>query len=318
MTIQQLKYIIALDQERHFVKAAELCLVSQPALTIQIKKLEEEIGVLIFDRSKVPLKPTLAGEEIIKRAKIVLEEIDGIRAFVIETKNELQGKVILGVVSTLAPYLIPLIVKKLITKTPKIEYIIQEYSTVELMEKLERGEIDVALMSTPTGNKKLKEFPVFVEPFVAYLNADYLDIEEECFEINKKNIATLLLLKEEYCYNAQLLNICNVKSVKYSHQQVNFEITSIETLKNLVREGEGIAIIPKLAILHEQQNKWIKSFKSPIPVREISLVVSRRFNKKLLLEKINEAIWESLPKELKSPMKFRKIRWDDSPYFRNT
>ena len=127
MTIQQLRYILALDSERHFARAAELCHVSQPALTIQIKKVEEEIGLMIFDRSKVPLKPTSSGEEIIKRARTVMMEIEGIRDFVVDTKNVLRGTIILGVVSTLSPYLIPLIINNLSTSSPEIEYIIKEY-----------------------------------------------------------------------------------------------------------------------------------------------------------------------------------------------
>ncbi|NRB49841.1 MAG: LysR family transcriptional regulator [Saprospiraceae bacterium] len=316
MTLQQLRYILALDRERHFAKAAQVCLVSQPALTIQVKKMEEEMGVLIFDRSKVPLKPTPSGKEIIKRAKIVLQEIEGIKEFVVDTKNKLQGKIILGVVSTLSPYLIPLVIENLIKKTPKIEYVIKEYSTIELMENLENGEIDIALMSTPTANKKLKEFPVFSEPFVAYLNPDHSKIDAPYYEISKSDISNLLLLENEYCYNAQLLNICNIKSTNPIHRKVNFEITSIETLKNLTRGSTGIAILPELSVIHQKEEKFVKQFKPPIPVREVGLVVSKRFNKKLLLEKMSEAISDSLPDKLKSHKEFRKVRWDDSPYFR--
>lgn len=316
MTIQQLKYILALDSERHFARAAELCMVSQPALTIQVKKVEEEIGVMIFDRSKVPLKPTSSGEEIIKRAKKVLQEVEGIREFVIDTKNVLQGRIVLGVVSTLSPYLVPLILDNLNVKTPKIEYIIKEYSTVELMENLENGDIDIALMSTPTGNKKLKEFPIFFEPFVAYLGIDHPKFNEELYEFNKSDTFGLLLLKEEYCFNAQLLDICDINSTKPLKKKINFDIKSIETLKNLIRANLGIAIIPELAIFHHKNDKAIKKFKSPIPVREISLVTSERFSKKLIVEKISEAIWLSLPNEFKSNQKIKKVRWDDSPYFR--
>lgn len=316
MTIQQLKYIIALDSERHFARAAEICLVSQPALTIQLKKIEDEIGMVIFDRSKVPLQPTPSGKEIIRRAKIILQEVEGIREFVIDTKNVLQGKIVLGVVSTLSPYLIPITLQNLNLKTPKITYVVKEYSTVELMKRLESGEIDVALMSTPTGNKRLKEFPVFSEPFVAYLNAEHPEINEAFYKISEEDKSKILLLKEEYCYNAQLLNVCNIQSTQSLNKEIDFEITSIETLKNLVRANWGIAIIPELAIVNQGTDSAVKKFKTPVPAREISLVVSERFGKKLVLEKMSEAIWESLPKNFKSGKKFKRVRWDDSPYFR--
>ena len=274
MTIQQLKYVLALDNERHFSKAAEACDVSQPGLTIQLKKLEEEIGIQIFDRSSVPMKPTILGLEIIKKAKRVLKEVNEIRDFVIHEKNVLEGITKLGVVSTLCPYLIPLFMKKLKETTPKMEFIISEDSTEGLMDSLETGEIDIALMSTPTGNKNLQEYPIFNEPFIAYLNLEHGSLNEEFYEINEKDKQELLLLKEEFCYNAQLLNICDLTEPQTPIEQISLDISSIETLKNLVRSNLGFAIMPKLAVLHEENSPHIKTFKSPQPIREISLVVS--------------------------------------------
>ena len=316
MTLQQLKYIVALDKERHFARAAELCIVSQPGLTIQVKKLEAEIGIQIFDRSKVPLTPTPLGKKIIHRAKIVLKEVEGIRDFVIEQKNSLQGQLVLGVVSTLTPYLIPLIIDRIQAKTPKIEYSIKEKSTIELLASLDNGEIDVALMSTPTGKKHLREYPIFHESFVAYLPSSHPRIKDAHYQINVRDTSKLLLLTEEYCYNAQLLNICHLKSDKLPNRRVNFDITSIESLKNFVRANLGVAIVPELSIVHEDKKGTVKSFESPVPTREISLVVSERFSRKVLLENMGEAIWESLPQTFKKDKKHRRIRWDDSPYFR--
>lgn len=315
MTIQQLKYIVALDEERHFARAAEICMVTQPGLTIQLKNLEEEIGIKIFDRNKVPLTPTVLGIEIINRAKKILREADEIKDFVINEKNKLEGEVKIGIISTLSPYLIPLFIQAMRVATPKMQFIIKEATTGQLMHDLTTGALDVAIMATPTGNPNLMEFPVFKEPFVAYLHSQHPMAEESQYELQPKDQANLLLLQNEYCYNAQLLAICNLKTPGKITEQFSYDISSIETLKNLVRAQLGFAIIPELSIINETTTELFKHFKDPKPVREISLVVSDTFSKKLLLEKMNEAIWNCLPESLQQSFAYRKIRWNDSPYF---
>lgn len=319
MTIQQLRYIVALDQYRHFAKAAEECMVTQPGLTIQLKNLEEEIGIKIFDRTKVPLKPTVLGAEIINRAKKVLKEADAIRDFVVHQKNDLEGEITLGVISTLSPYLIPQFIKAMKVAAPKMHFIIKEASTVHLMNDVETGAIDVALMATPTGNAGLREHLVFNEPFVAYLYESHPMAGNEFYELQPKDRPELLLLQDEYCYNAQLLDICEIKSDKGKLQeQFTYDISSIETLKNLVRAELGFAIIPQLSVANEPNNALFKPFKDPKPVREISLVVADTFSRKLLLEKMSEGIWNCLPENIKQNKAYKKIRWNDSPYFINS
>ncbi|HEY9049336.1 MAG TPA: LysR substrate-binding domain-containing protein [Ohtaekwangia sp.] len=314
MTVQQLKYIVTLDQERHFARAAEACFITQPALTIQLKSLEEEIGVKIFDRSKVPLKPTPVGEEIIAKAKRVLREMDGIRDLVVEKKNVLRGTLRLGVVSTLSPYLVPFFMNALEKETPRIEYTIKEASTIQLMDDLEAGELDVALMATPTGRAGLIEFPVFLEPFVAYLHTSHPQAKNDFYKLSEQDKFGLLLLNSEYCYNAQLIDICSIPKKKASLKSA-YEITTIETLKNMVRANLGFAIVPWLSVMSEPKSSVIKTFKDPQPVREISLVVADTFTRKLLLEKMKSTIWNTLPDPLKNKMKYKHIKWDDSPYF---
>jgi len=315
MTIQQLKYIVALDDERHFARAAEVCMVTQPGLTIQLKNLEEEIGIKIFDRNKVPLTPTLLGVEIINKAKKILREADEIRDFVVNEKNLLEGELKLGIISTLSPYLIPLFIKAMKEATPKVHFNIREANTGQLMKDLETGALDVVIMATPTGNPNLIEHPIFKEPFVAYLNESHPMANDEFYEMQPGDKTELLLLHHEFCYNAQLLDICGLKTSDKIKEQFTYDISSIETLKNLVRAQLGFAIIPQLSILNETESRLFKPFKEPIPVREISLVVSDSFSKKLLLEKMNEAIWNCLPESLKKDFAYRKIRWNDSPYF---
>jgi LysR family hydrogen peroxide-inducible transcriptional activator len=315
MTIQQLKYIVALDEERHFARAAEVCMVTQPGLTIQLKNLEEEIGIKIFDRNKVPLTPTELGKEIISRAKKILRETNEIRDFVVNEKNQLSGELKIGIISTLSPYLIPLFIKTMKEATPKVHFIIKEANTGQLMHDVLTGAIDVAIMATPTGNPNLIEHPVFKEPFVAYLNDHHPLVNEDFYELQPEDKPELLLLQNEYCYNAQLLDICGMKKPGKIKEQFSYDISSIETLKNLVRAQLGFAIIPELSIQNEKESILFKPFKDPKPVREISFVVSDTFSKKLLLEKMNEAIWNCLPESLKKDFSYKKIRWNDSPYF---
>lgn len=315
MTIQQLRYIVALDEERHFARAAEVCMVTQPGLTIQLKNLEEEIGIKIFDRTKVPLTPTELGKEIISRAKKILRETNEIRDFVVNEKNLLSGELKLGVISTLSPYLIPLFIQAIKETAPKVHFIIKEAHTGQLIHDVQTGAIDVALMATPTGVPDLIEHPVFREPFVAYLNENHPMANSEFYEMQPSDKPELLLLQNEYCYNAQLLDICGMKKPGKIKDQFSYDISSIETLKNLVRAQLGFAIVPELSILNEKESMLFKPFKEPKPVREISFVVSDTFSKKLLLEKMNAAIWNCLPESFKKDISYKKIRWNDSPYF---
>jgi LysR family transcriptional regulator, hydrogen peroxide-inducible genes activator len=314
MTLQQLRYIVTLDQERHFARAAEICAVTQPGLTIQLKNLEEEIGVKIFDRSRVPLTPTVLGEEIIEKAKRVLREAEGIQNLVIDKKNDLGGTLNVGVIPTLSPYLVPLIIRQLEQSMPKMKFVIRELSTWHLVKNLEAGNIDVAIMSTPTGINSLKEFPIFQEPFIAYLHPDHPGLKEKSYQLREQDKLELLLLQEEYCYNAQLLDICS-RGKKKAQDQFMYDINSIETLKNLVRASLGFAIVPWLSVMNEIKDGYCKNFKEPVPVREISLVVSDSFTRKLVLEKIGEVIWNCLPEPLKANRKYKRIKWNDSPYF---
>lgn len=315
MTLQQLKYIVTLDQERHFARAAELCAVTQPGLTIQLKNLEDEVGIKIFDRSRVPLKPTPIGEEIIEKAKKVLREVDSIKNLVVNKKNDLLGALTVGVISTLSPYLVPLFMRQLEQAVPKMKFTIKEASTGDLMNGLETGRIDVALMSTPTGNSNLKEFPVFQEPFVAYLHDGHPAVKEKYYHLREQDKFELLLLQEEYCYNAQLLDICDKNKRKVT-QRFDYDIRSIEMLKNMVRASLGFAIVPWLSVMNDLQDGYCKPFREPIPVREISLVVSDSFTRKMVLEKMSETIWECLPKPLKQEKKYKQIRWNESLYFK--
>ncbi len=318
MTLQQLRYIVILDQEKHFANAAEKCAVTQPGLSIQLKKLEDEIGLKIFDRSKVPLKPTPLGKEIITMAQRVLHDVDAMHDFVVSQKNQLKGTVTIGVVATLAPYLIPLCLREMQKALPKVKLVIKEVSTYDSMKDLELGEIDIAIMATPCGNPYFKEYPIFEEPFLAYLPALHVQAHKDYYHLEPNDIDKLLILGGEYCFNSQLLKICDLHA-KRAPRAYDYEINTIESLKNMVKSQHGFAIIPWLSAKDREISSSVVClpFEDPQPAREISLVTTDTFSKKLILEKISKAIWESIPKELKASKSYRKIRWDDSPYWKS-
>jgi LysR family hydrogen peroxide-inducible transcriptional activator len=201
------------------------------------------------------------------------------------------------------------------TIAPKVHFVIKEANTGQLMQDVETGAIDVAIMATPTGHPNLVEHAIFKEPFVAYLNENHPMANDDFYELQPDDKPELLLLQNEYCYNAQLLDICGIKEPGKIKEQFSYDISSIETLKNLVRAKLGFAIIPALSIINEKETALFKTFKDPKPVREISFVVSDTFSKKLLLEKMSQAVWDCLPDALKKDFSYKKIRWNDSPYF---
>ncbi|PIB27042.1 LysR family transcriptional regulator [Maribacter sp. 4U21] len=316
MTLQQFRYIVTLDEKRHFASAAEFCHVSQPALTTQLKKFEQEIGIQIFDRTQVPLKPTELGLEIISKARKILRDVNEIEDYVINQKNTDTGIIKIGVINTLSPYIIPLAIKNIQSALPKVKFIINESSTLELIKSLKEGKIDIALMATPTGNSNLKEFYVFTEHFVAYLNPSHKMRQQDYFLFDTDSSEKLLMLKKEFCYNSQILKICNMKQEAQVFEHFNFEASSIETLKNLTLSDLGFSILPELATIREKAEQNIKYFKNFKPARDISLVVSHSFSKTLILEKLKFAIWKSIPEYIQNREGYKIIRWDDSPYFR--
>lgn len=316
MNLQQLKYIVELNRVQHFAKAAEICNVSQPALTIQLKKLEEEIGIRIFDRTKSPVEPTTLGKALIEKAEKILKQVEDIRTFIIDKKDVLEGKVIVGIIPTLSPYLIPICLRSLQNALPKVKFHIREASTVYLVKELENGNIDVAVMATPTGNKLLREFPVFNEKFVSIIHPESTLHNSPHIEINDEFKKELLLLRDEYCYNSQLLDICQIKQTNPNKDFLKYDITSIETLKNLAKQNFGYAIVPELSVDNNTDSNYLMPFPSPQPSREISLVVHENYHKKQIVEKMNKVIHDSLPSFITDDSPLRKIRWDDSPYFR--
>jgi len=309
MNFQQLEYIIAVDTHRHFAKAAEKTFVTQPTLSMMIQKLEEELGVRIFDRSKQPVTPTQEGVEVIARARQILADTNRLREFTKALKHEISGELSLAVIPTLAPYLLPLFIKPFVENHPKLRINIRELVTNDIINSLKNGDTDIGLLATPLHDDKLEEHPVFYEEFFAYAATDEKVSRKKYLLPKDIDTRKLWLLEEGHCLRNQVFNLCELKKKDTENDRLHYEAGSIETLKNLVDHHKGITILPHLATLNlnKKQKEKIREFAHPKPVREISLVVNKNFHRSSILKALQKEIENQLPPSINRTQKKRVL-----------
>lgn len=303
MTIVQLEYIVAVDTYKSFVLAAEKCFVTQPTLSMQVQKLEETLGVKIFDRSRQPVIPTEIGTEILAQARKALQESYKISEIINERKGEISGELKIGVIPTVAPYLLPKVLGSFMEKYPKVKLSISELTTENIIQKIKTGLLDCGILATPLNEASLLERPVYYENFVSYLSEDHLLFKKKTLNITDLDIEDLWLLNEGHCMRNQVLQICKYK--KSQDQNLEYNTGSIETLIRMVDQNKGLTILPELSIQDftgEQLDK-VRYFKSPEPSREISIVTHNNFIKKRTIDALEEEILNSVPKRMKSKKK---------------
>ncbi len=303
MTITQLEYILAVDKLRHFGKAAQLCNVTQPTLSMQLQKAEDEFNAVIFDRSKNPILPTPEGLKIIEQARVVVKEYRRLFSIVEESKGEVRGKFRLAVIPTLAPYLIPLFAGSFVEKYPDVELTIEEFKTEEIIELLSKDEIDAGLLVTPLEGENFIERVLFHESFHVFADEHHPLLKKSKVTDQDLTLKDLWLLNEGHCLRNQVLNLChNKKLIKNVHQNLHFESGNLETLKNMVTNYHGYTLLPHLAVLNLSANlqKQIRDFQGTIPTREVSLVHNRIFLKEKIITQLEEHIIESIPESLNS------------------
>ena len=300
MTLTQLEYIVALDTHRHFVLSSEKCFVTQPTLSMQIQKLEEELGVKIFDRTKQPVIPTEIGSQIIAQARITLREASLIRQLIAEQKDTMTGEIRIGVIPTLAPYLLPQLFKNIREKFPHVNLVVKETITEEVLQELKNNRLDCGLVVTPLKDSTIKEDVLFYEELFVYVsrknalqNKRYLlpaDIDPN----------QLWLLEEGHCFRSQVLNLCELR--KYSELHFKYETGNIETLKRMVDKSDGITILPELAVMEftKKELKLVKRLKEPSPAREVSLVTHRNHIKTKLIKTLRDEILTIVPKQMQN------------------
>lgn len=304
MNIQQLEYIIAVDNHRHFAKAAEASFVTQPTLSMMIQKLEDELGVKIFDRSQLPVQPTVIGTQIINQARVIVSQVKQIKEIIQEEKGIVQGVFKLGIIPTIAPYLLPKLMKAHDENGYDIVLVIEETTTGQIVEKLLNGALDGAILATPLKNEKITEHPIYYERFYAYVSPRETSLyAKKELEEDDLNINRLWLLEEVHCFRGQILRICNMRKRKSSHSLFSYEAGSISTLINIVDNNSGLTIIPEMAIeeLNERQKRNVRPLKGISPVREVSLVTRREFLRERVLDIITSEVKQSVPQALLNP-----------------
>jgi LysR family hydrogen peroxide-inducible transcriptional activator len=292
---------VAVDTWRHFATAADRCFVTQPTLSMQIQKLEEELGVKIFDRSKQPVIPTETGLEIIEQARRILSGRNGILELIQEKKGQVTGELRIGIIPTLAPYLLPLFVQKFNKKYPGIKLVVQEMLTEYIVTRLREGRIDAGLLVTPLQEKGIRESVLFHEELLAYVsrkNAAYKKTYVLAQDIDPEK---LWLMEEGHCFRSQIMNLCELRRASEMMTHFEYEAGSIEALRRMVELNDGITILPELATIDmsTRQLELIRHFKKPAPMREVSIVFHRDFVKKRLIEALREEIIASIPDKIK-------------------
>jgi len=273
MTITQLQYVLAVAEHKNFTLAAEKCFVTQPTLSMQIQKVEEELNIIIFDRSKKPIQLTDIGHKIVNQAKNIVNEADRMQDIVEQQKGFIGGEFRLGIIPTIMPTLLPMFLNNFIKKYPKVKLIIEELNTDEIIAKLKNGRLDAAIAATPLMEEKIKEIVLYFEPFVAYIPENHKNFSKDEIEVSDLNLDEILLLQDGHCFRDGILNLCkNVDKNEFNRFQL--ESGSFETLIKLADEGLGITLLPYLHTLDlkEKDMAKLKHFKEPKPAREVSLI----------------------------------------------
>jgi LysR family hydrogen peroxide-inducible transcriptional activator len=294
MTLQQLEYILALNAHRHYIKAADSCFVTQPTLSMQVQKLEEEYGILIFDRDKTPLVPTEIGKAFIERAQSILNEVKQLQQFISEETDGLNGIFNIGIIPTISSTLLPLFLPEIERSDIPSKLHIQEMQSERIMEKLHLGEIDIGILSTPLNDNNLREIPIYTEPFLLYLPENHSLLEQKTIRTSDLNTDEMLLLEEGHCFREQALRVCGTSAD--SIKKHVYKSGSIETMVGLCNAGFGYTLIPRLFLNQNNVNpKRCRWLKLPHPAREVSLVVHKSYPKEAFLEMMQNLIQESLP-----------------------
>jgi len=303
MTITQLNYVLAVAEYLNFTIAAEKCFVTQPTLSMQIQKLEEELEIRIFDRNKKPIQLTEVGKKIVEQAKSIVNEADRIKDIVEQQKGFIGGDFKIGIIPTIMPTLLPMFLKNFIRKYPKINLIVEEHTTDEIISRLQKGQLDAAIAATPLNENDLKEIVLYYEPFVGYFPSEFKNGLTE-LSPNDLNVNDILLLQDGHCFTNGILNICKASKLDQSQ---NFELTSgsFETLIGLANEGLGVTLLPYLHTLNlsEKDKKNIIEFADPKPSREVSLI----FPKNELKIHIVDALRQTISGVVKGAIAFQDI-----------
>jgi len=295
MTLTELRYIVAVARERHFGRAAEACFVSQPTLSVAIKKLEDELDCKIFERGGSEVSVTPIGEEIVRQAQQVIEQAQGIKEIAKRGKDPLAGPLRVGVIYTIGPYLLPDLVKQAIERTPQMPLMLQENFTSKLLDMLRTGELDCAILAEPFPDTGLAIAPLYDEPFQVAVPAGHPLAQRQSIPAEELKQETMLLLGTGHCFRDHVLEVCP-EYARFSSDaegiRKSFEGSSLETIKYMVASGMGITVVPQLSIPHEPQTHLVfVPFADPVPTRRVVLAWRRSFTRYEAVAALRNAIY---------------------------
>lgn len=304
MTITQLKYVLAVAEYQNFTIASQNCFVTQPTLSMQIQKLEEELGVLLFNRKKKPIQLTPIGEKIIMQAKVIVDESNRLQDVVDQQKGYVGGEFKLGIIPTIMPTLLPMFLSVFNKNYPKVKLKIEELTTEEIIKKLTEGHLDAAIAATPLENKLLMERPLYYEPFVGFVPDNHPLSRKTTLNPEDLDIDSILLLEDGHCFKESVLNICKSSSKK-ENQQFILESGSFDTLIKLSKEGLGMTLLPYLHTLDLQvDKKYLRPFNKPEPAREVSLI----FHKAQLKIQLIDALKKTIDSVIRGAIAFYDVK----------
>jgi len=308
ISINQINYAIALYETGSFSEAADLCCISQSTLSTMIKKLENQINFQLFDRKTKPVELTKEGKLLIGQFKIIHNEYDILLEMAQEAKEAFYGTLNIGIIPTLAPFLLPLFLDKLLTNYPKVEFKIYEITTNEIVNRLKLRELDIGVLSIPIKDKELIETSLFEEDFLVY-DARKYSKKKNKYKINDIDVSRLWLLEESHCLSSQIGKICHLKKKHKANRNLVFNSGSILSLLGLVNLNKGITLLPQLVTLQNKivNQKFVYSLQSPVPVREIGLVTFKHFTKKRLFKILEQEIITAVKPLVKNTRKMHII-----------
>ncbi len=304
MTLTQLEYLVAIEKFGSFSEAAENCFVTQPTLSMQVQKLEEELGVIIFRRDKQPIEPTDIGKKVLEQAKQILKEKEKLHIILQIERGEFVGSLRVAIIPTISSYLLPMFLGNFTKRYPDVELIIDEVTTDEVINGLKKSYFDIGIIALRSNNENFLTDTLYYEPFVAFLPPEHKLMKKKKISQEDLDVSDFLLLKEGHCLRDQTLAVCKSNENEWINKssKVIFESGNLETLIKLVEQRFGMTLLPYLALQYIKDKKklnLIKEFTSPVPKREVGLIYTNTFIKKHLSEALKSEILKVIPEELK-------------------
>ena len=305
MTITQLKYVLAVAEYKNFTMAAEHSFVTQPTLSMQIQKLEEELGVTIFNRKKKPIQLTPIGEKILEQAKLIVGESNRISDIVDQQKGYIGGEFKLGIIPTIMPTLLPFFLKTFLKRYNKVKLYIEDLTTDEMMRKLTDGHLDAGIAATPLENEAIVEKPLYYEPFIGFVSEDHRLFQKDHIDEEDLDLSDILLLEDGHCFKNNVINLCQSKNTT-DESQFHLESGSIGTLIRLSKEGLGMTLIPYLNSLDlsEEDQRYLRPFTSTVPAREVSLI----YHKSQLKMQMIDALKSTIDSVIRGAIAFHDVK----------